>query len=161
MNEWVVNKSSTNQTAMKRTWLSRTRLSRTCLSLAGLALCAITLLNLSSCAHSQQLVQVTVQPSGGFVFGGYGAQGQFTALGLYIHPPESKDITNKVVWSLDISNFATLTQTGQITYTRTDGCGSGNVTATYNSNPSDPAAGSVLTSSAPVSGGNNGMPACQ
>jgi hypothetical protein len=130
-------------------------------SLAARAFSTVLLLNLLSCARSQQLVSMALQPAGGFVFEGYNAQGQFTAYGTYIHPPETKDITDKVVWSIDISNFATLTQTGQITYTRTDGCGSGQVTATFNSNSSNPSAGSVVTASAPVSGPNNGSANCQ
>ncbi len=119
------------------------------------------LLTLVSCARDQQLVSIAVQPSAGFVFEGYGAQGQFTAFGTYIHPPETKDITDKVVWSLDIANFGTLTPTGQLTYTRTDGCGSGNVTATFYSNSSNPTAGSVMAASAPVTGANNGSASCQ
>jgi hypothetical protein len=119
------------------------------------------LLTLVSCARNQQLVSIAVQPSAGFVFEGYGAQGQFTAFGTYIHPPETKDITDKVVWSLDIANFGTLTPTGQLTYTRTDGCGSGNVTATFYSNSSNPTAGSVMVASAPVAGANNGSASCQ
>jgi hypothetical protein len=127
------------------------------------ALLAISagLLNVPSCARSQQLVSIAISPAGGFVFGGFGAQGQFTAAGTYIHPPETKDITDKVVWSLDIANFATLTQTGQITYTRNDGCGSGQVSATFYSKPNDPTAGNEISASAPVSGGNVGSPNCQ
>jgi hypothetical protein len=130
-------------------------------SIAALLATAALLLSVPSCARSQQLVGITLQPSGGFVFEGYGAQGQFTAFGSYIHPPETKDITDKVVWSVDISNFATLTQTGQITYTRTDGCGSGQVTATFNSDPNNPSSGSVITGSAPVSGLNSSTASCQ
>jgi hypothetical protein len=123
--------------------------------IATLLLAAIALLNLSSCAHSQQLVGISLQPSGGFVFEGYNAAGQFTALGSYIHPPETKDITDKVVWSLDIANFGTVTN-GLVTYTRTDGCGSGQVTATFTQND-----GNVVVGSAPVSGANNSNPSCQ
>lgn len=119
-----------------------------------LILAASSLLSLSSCAHNQHLVSITLQPSGGFVFEGFNAQGQFTALGAYVHPPVTKDISNKVVWSLDVSNFGTLTQTGQITYTRTDGCGSGDVMATFNDG------GNVVTASAPVKGVNDGTPSC-
>jgi hypothetical protein len=113
---------------------------------------AAALLNTSSCARSQQLVAITLSPAGGFVFEGAGATGQFTAYGTYIHPPETKDITNKVVWSVDIANFATITQQGLITYQRSDGCGSGLVNATFNSDPTNPSAGSVVVASAPVKG---------
>ncbi|MBV8053232.1 MAG: hypothetical protein JOZ80_18740 [Acidobacteriaceae bacterium] len=124
--------------------------------LLGTVFCAVIL---PSCGSNQKLVSITLQPSGGFVFEGFGATGQFTAIGTYIHPPVSKDITKEVVWSLDIENFATLTQTGLITYTRADGCGSGNVTATHHSDPghSDDA---VLVGTAPVKGGKDGTQGC-
>jgi hypothetical protein len=123
-------------------------------SVTVLALAASSLLSLSSCAHNQHLVSIALQPSGGFVFEGFNAQGQFTALGTYIHPPVTKDISSQVTWSLDVSNFGTLTQTGQITYNRTDGCGSGNVTATFNDG------GNLVTGSAPVRGVNDGTSSC-
>jgi hypothetical protein len=130
-------------------------------NVAALFLAAALLFSSSGCARDQKLVSIAVQPSGGFVFEGYGAQGQFTAYGTYIHPPETKDITDKVVWSLNIANFGALTQTGQMTYTRADGCGSGEVTATFYSNPSAPSAGSVMAASAPVKGANDGSASCQ
>jgi hypothetical protein len=131
------------------------------LSIVILVVCGALLFSLSSCARDQKLVSIAVQPSAGFVFEGFGAQGQFTALGTYIHPPETKDITNKVVWSLNIANFGTLTQTGQLTYTRADGCGSGQVTATAYSNPANPSAGSAVVASAPVKGVLDGSANCQ
>jgi len=123
-------------------------------SIAVLMVVGATLMSQPSCARSQQLVAITLQPSGGFVFEGYNAAGQFTAYGSFIHPPETKDISDKVVWTLDIANFGTITQTGLVTYTRTDGCGSGLVNATYNNPPGNPS-GSVILGSAPVSGWNN------
>lgn len=136
---------------MKRTWSS----------IAILAVSVILLSSLLSCARDQKLLSITLQPADGFVFEGLNAQGQFTALGTYEHPPETKDITDKVVWTLDIANFGTLTPSGQITYTRTDGCGSGNVTATFYSNPNDPTSGSAITASAPVKGSKDGSSTCQ
>ena len=132
-----------------------------CWSVLFLVAGGVSLLSLSSCARDQRLVSIAVQPSQGFVFEGYGAQGQFTALGTYIHPPETKDITNQVVWTLNIANFGTLTQTGQITYTRSDGCGSGQVTATFYSDPGNHSAGYVVLGSAPVKGVLDGTTPCQ
>ncbi len=123
-------------------------------SIGVLMVVGATLMSQPSCARSQQLVAITLQPSEGFVFEGYNAAGQFTAYGSFIHPPETKDISDKVVWTLDIANFGTITQTGLVTYTRTDGCGSGLVNATYNTPPGNPS-GSVVVGSAPVSGWNN------
>jgi hypothetical protein len=130
------------------------------ISLAVLVAMAAALLNTSSCAREQTLESITLSPAGGFVFEGYGAVGQFTAYGNFIHPPETKDVTDKVVWSLDIQNFGNVTPQGIVTYTRTDGCGSGQVNATYNNPPGDPA-GSVIVGSAAVSGFNNNTSSCQ
>lgn len=136
---------------MKRTWCS----------VAAVVVIAVSMVSSLSCARDQELVSIALQPAAGFVFEGFDAQGQFTALGTYIHPPETKDITNKVVWTIDIANFGTITPAGQITYTRTDGCGSGNVTATFYTNASNPTAGSVVTASAPVKGSKDGTATCQ
>jgi hypothetical protein len=127
--------------------------------LSFVLVCGVTLF-VPSCGHEQQLVSITLQPSGGFVFEGFGAQGQFTAFGNFIHPPETKDITNQVVWKLDVANLATLTQTGLITYNRTDGCGSGNVTATHYNKGSNATAGPVVVGTALVKGVNDGTPKC-
>ena len=116
---------------------------------------AVVLLNLSSCAREQKLESITLSPANGFVFGGVGATGTFTAYGNFIHPPETKDVTSQVVWSVDIANFGTINQQGVITYQRSDGCGSGLVNATYN-NPPGNANGSVIVGSAPVKGSQSG-----
>ncbi len=121
--------------------------------------CSIAIM-VPSCGHDQQLTSIEVRPAG-FVFAGFGAQGQFTAIGTYIHPPQTKDITTQVVWKIDIANFATITQMGLVTSTRSDGCGSGNVTATHYSNPSNPSAGTVIMGSATVKGANDGTTTCK
>lgn len=125
-----------------------------------LAFVCLIAIMVPSCGHDQQLTSIEVRPSG-FVFEGLGAQGQFSAIGTYIHPPEAKDITNQVVWSIDTQNLATVTQTGLVTSTRGDGCGSGNVIASHYSNPSNPSNGSLITGSAFVKGVNDGTSKCQ
>lgn len=124
--------------------------------ITALAVIALALLNTSGCARGQKLVSVALSPAAGFVFEGYGAAGQFTAYGNYIHPPEQKDITNQVKWSLNIANFGTVSQSGLVTYTRTDGCGSGDVTATFTESD-----GSVMVATATVAGANNANASCQ
>jgi hypothetical protein len=128
--------------------------------IAVLVAMAAALLNTSSCARQQTLESITLSPAGGFVFEGFGATGQFTAYGNFIHPPETKDVSDKVVWSLDIQYFGTINQQGVVTYTRTDGCGTGQVNATYNNPPGQPG-GSVVVGSAPVSGPNISSASCQ
>jgi hypothetical protein len=127
---------------------------------AGLMFVAAILLSQPSCARPQQLVAINLSPAGGFVFSGPGATGIFTAFGVYIHPPETKDITDQVVWSINIENFGTITQQGVITYERSDGCGSGLVNATYSNPPGNPS-GSVVVGSAPVAGGKATEMSCQ
>lgn len=109
-----------------------------------------------SCGHGQILESITLLPSGGFIFEGYLAAGQFKAIGNYAYPTQTKDITDQVLWQLDVANFGTITQTGLVTYTRTDGCGSGFVTATSYSDSQNPSAGTAVIGSALVEGVNAG-----
>lgn len=125
-------------------------------AVAALAVIAVALVYTSGCARDQKLESITLSPTGGFVFEGSFAAGQFTAYGNYIHPPETKDISSIVTWSINIQNFGTISSNGLVTYTRTDGCGSGQVSATYKNGD-----GSVVVGSAPVSGGNNNGAGCQ
>jgi hypothetical protein len=129
-------------------------MNRNCLGL--ILVCAAVVL-LPSCGHQQSLQSITVTPSG-FVFEGVGAQGQFTALGNYIHPPATKDITNQVVWKIDVANLATITQTGLVTAVSV--CGHGDVTATSYSDPANPSASNLLVGTATVSGVDDGTTKC-
>ena len=69
-------------------------------SYIGLALGALVvvgaMLSLPSCGHDQKLVSVTVSPSAATI-AGPGIEVDFKAVGTYIHPPESRDITTSVV----------------------------------------------------------------
>ena len=70
---------------MSRKWFSK----------FALAAVAALFLAMSSCAFNQHLTSIRVSPPGA-TFQGVGAQIQFTAVGTYIHPPETKDITSQV-----------------------------------------------------------------
>jgi len=124
--------------------------------IAALLVAAIGLLNLSSCARSQQLVGITVSPTGSTItLGGVGeqVQTQFTAFGSYIHPPENKDVTSTAVWNTDSPTIITLDpkHPGLVTTTGF-GCGTNlGVTASIYSDPSNPSAGSVVVGSATIS----------
>jgi hypothetical protein len=69
-----------------------------------LATCLITLI-VPSCGHDQQLVSISIAPSTE-TFGASnipvsadaGLNVQLRALGTYIHPPVTKDITNQATW---------------------------------------------------------------
>ena len=64
----------------------------------------------SSCARDQQLVGISIRPAKGTFFTpDPAAQIQYTAIGNFIHPPESKDITSQVTWKTDIPQLVTVT----------------------------------------------------
>lgn len=56
-----------------------------------------------------------------------GAQLQFKAIGTYIHPPENKDVTQQVKWSIDSQHLVTIDGPGLVT--AISDCGTGNVMA--------------------------------
>ena len=126
-------------------------------SIAALLVAAVVLLNLSSCARSQELVGITVTPQGSSItIAGPDpdeqVSTQFTALGSYIHPPETKDITSKAVWTTNTPSIIALdpNQPGLVTTTG-QGCGTNlGVTASVYSNPSNPSAGSVVVGAATI-----------
>lgn len=115
-----------------------------------------------SCAREEELVSIEVQPSGGLIFEGAGAGGQVTALGHFIHPPRTKDISGQVTWRIDIANFATVSSTGFVSYSRADGCGSGNVIATHSIHPDSTAiTGPVVVGTTSLKGVNDGTDVCK
>lgn len=110
-----------------------------------------------SCGNKQELVSIQVTPAQ-VNFQGFGAQSQMTAMGSYIHPPATKDITRAVTWGTDAPGEVSVSQTGLVTAINT--CGSGQVTATAYSNPANPAAGSAIRGTADVAILLNGSPNC-
>ena len=92
------------------------------LSLVALVAAAGMLLGLNSCAHGQQLVSIQVQPTVETVGAtnipvpeDAGFQVQLRALGTYIHPPVTKDITNEVTWESNTVQMFTVNSTGLLT----------------------------------------------
>lgn len=100
-----------------------------CIGIALGALLAVgAALSLPSCGHDQKLVSLQVNPSGfTFLKPNAGATGQFTAIGTYIHPPATKDVTSQATWAVD-DNLITI-NAGLVTTTGA-GCGGANVSAT-------------------------------
>jgi hypothetical protein len=103
-----------------------------------------------SCAHDQQLVGISVQPS----VENFGAQDptlnvQLRALGHYIHPPVTKDITDQVTWASNTPGVAVVTSTGLLSPNGTD-CGNSLISATVQTNHSTgdrPSSGALITGS--------------
>lgn len=115
----------------------------------------LCVIGLSSCGHDQQLVSIDLQP-GVETFGATnipvtddaGLQVQVKAMGNYIHPPVTKDITDQAVWASNTPQMVTVNSTGQITATG-NFCGSTLITATVTTNKS---AGGISSSGAEVVG---------
>ncbi len=115
---------------MRRKWFS----------VAALIIAAIVLLSVSSCGDPQELVSISVAPSTE-TFGASnipvnldtGLTVQLRALGTYVHPPVTKDITNQVVWASNDTQMVTINSTGLATATG-DTCGGTLISATVNTN---------------------------
>ena len=125
------------------------------LSIVVLTAVAGLLLGLNSCAHGQQLVSIQVQPTVENIGStttpvpdDRGIQVQLRALGTYIHPPVTKDITNQVTWASNTTQMFTVDSTGMLTTTG-ELCGGTLVSATANTNTS---AGGLNSSGAIVTG---------
>src|ERR1700688_1024828 len=99
-------------------------MSRKWFSIAALMIAATSLFSVSSCGDPQELVGITVQP-GSVTFGASnipvsadaGLTTQLTALGTYVHPPVTKDITSQVTWASSDNQEVTVSSTGLITAT--------------------------------------------
>jgi hypothetical protein len=136
---------------------------RKLISFVVLAIAAAALLYLASCARSQELVSITVQP-GTETFGAAnipvnldaGLEVQLQAVGTYIHPPVTKDITDKVTWASNSPNMVTVSSTGMLTATGLE-CGGAIVSATMVTNTS---AGGISSSGAAVIGYMNANVTC-
>jgi len=110
---------------------------------------------LPSCGREQQLVSIDIQP-GVETFGSTnipvlldaGLTVQLRALGNYIHPPVTKDITNQATWASNTPGLATVSSTGLVTATGLD-CGNALVSATVKTNTS---AGNISSTGAIVTG---------
>lgn len=109
---------------MNRKWLGKW------IGMVSLVVAGVWLLNLSSCARSQQLTGITVSPSSfTFLTPSKALVTNYTAIGTFIHPPESKDITALVTWNVDFQGMVTI-NAGAVSPTGTE-CGVANISASY------------------------------
>lgn len=129
------------------------------LSAIGLFAAACFLLSLSSCAHDQQLVAMTIQPSSfTFLQPDPVAQAQFTAIGTYIHPPATKDITSVVTWKSSIQQVATVSSAGIVSPAGNGGCGGSNISASASQGAGP--GGNTVFAFATVTVDNPAVPGC-
>ncbi len=109
-----------------------------------------------SCGDPQELVSIQIQP-GTETFGAAnipvsqdaGLQAQLTAMGTYVHPPVTKDITNQVTWASNFPQAITVTSSGLLTVTG-NACGGSIISAALQTN----ADASGLSASGAVVSGN-------
>jgi len=109
-------------------------------SIAALIIAGILLLSVSSCGDKQELTSISIQPSvetfGASnipVIDDAGATVQLRALGTYVHPPVTKDITDQVTWFSNTPAMVTVNSTGLITVVGGP-CGGTLISATVQTN---------------------------
>ena len=121
------------------------------------ALVAVALLTLPSCGHDQKLESIAINPSGASITGA-GVVVNFQAIGTFIHPPESKDITTSVVWMSAAPQVVSIVSNTGVATSGT-GCGTNiTITATAYSNPQSKSGSVVVGTSAVSVKGNPGCP---
>jgi hypothetical protein len=133
------------------------------LSIVVLVAVAGLLFGVNSCGRSQELVSIQIQPVSE-TFGATnipvnfdkGLTVQLRALGTYIHPPVTKDITSTVTWASNDTQMMTVDATGLLTVTGLS-CGGSLISATLRTNTS---AGGVSSSGAIVTGYMTGNVVC-
>jgi Divergent InlB B-repeat domain len=121
------------------------------------------LLTVPSCGDPQELVSIAVQPATETigattipVAADAGYKVQLTALGSYLHPPVTKDITDQVTWlSTDLQMF-TINSAGLLTATGIS-CGTTLISAALQTNAD---ASGVSSSGAVVTGYMNASVTC-
>src|SRR5271170_4958151 len=101
-------------------------------SYIGLALGTLLMvgaaLSLPSCGHDQKLTSISIQPATStFLDPDPSLQVQYTAMGTYIHPPATKDVTSQATWAVD-SNLVTIN--AGLVSPANGICGTGNISAT-------------------------------
>ena len=121
----------------------------------GVFLAAFLLSTLLSCGHDQQLESITIVPAvenfGSTktpIIEDAGLNVQLRALGSYIHPPVTKDITSQVTWTSNTPQMVTVDAHGVITATGF-ACGNTIISATIVTNHSD---GAISSTGALVTG---------
>jgi len=128
-----------------------------CLRTVGALALVFSLVAMLSCAHDQQLVGITIKPEvENFGSADPALNVQLRAIGNYIHPPVSKDITDQVIWNSNTPNMVTVTTTGLLSPAGF-ACGNALVSATVQTNHS---VGNRSSSGAIISGYMTANVAC-
>jgi len=98
---------------------------------------------LLGCGFKRQLVSIEVIPSGSNITG-TGVIVDFKALGHYIHPPDTHDITDQVTWESSAPQIISIDANTGVAVSG-DGCGTNIlITATGYSDPNSHSGGVVV-----------------
>jgi Divergent InlB B-repeat domain len=105
-------------------------MSRKWFSIVALIAIATFFLSLSGCGFNQHLVSINIPSSSG-TFGAAdpGLFFDFKAFGTYVHPPQTKDITNLVTWQSDNPQVVQVSSMGVVSPNL--GCGVADIYATF------------------------------
>ncbi len=116
---------------MTRKWLGKW------ITILGVVGAGALLLSLSNCARSTQLEGISITPSSGGTFGAVDPTlyFQFKAIGTYIHPPKTVDITDQVDWQSDNPQVIQITSAGVASPSQ--GCGVAQVFAEMHQDGND------------------------
>ncbi|MCU1302108.1 MAG: hypothetical protein JWQ87_2392 [Candidatus Sulfotelmatobacter sp.] len=128
-------------------------MSRKWFSVLTLVATATFFLSLSSCGFNQHLVSINI-PSKGGTFGAADPRlfFNFQAFGTYVHPPQTKDITNLVTWQSDNPQVVQVSSAGVVSPSL--GCGIGDISATFKDGSNEVVSNSVpVTVDGPASSG--------
>jgi len=119
-----------------------------------LLICSLAII-VPSCGSGQQLLSIAIQPpvetfgsSTTPVNEDMGLKVQLRALGSYIHPPATKDITNTVTWASNTADIATVNSAGVLNAAGV-ACGDALISATVTTNRSS---GNISSQGALVTG---------
>jgi len=109
-------------------------------------LAMLALATLPSCGFKRKLVSITLIPDTA-TLAGPGVELQFQAIGNYVHPPDSRDITDSVAWNSAAPQVVTIDKNGLATSQL--GCGTDiTITATGHTDPHDDSSGVVVATAA-------------
>jgi hypothetical protein len=105
-------------------------------SIFALIATATFLMNVSSCGFNQHLVSISIAPASG-TFGAADTSlfFAFGALGTYVHPPATKDVTSLVTWGSDNPQVVQVSSTGVASPASNVNCGVANISASFYDSP--------------------------
>lgn len=123
-----------------------------------IAICA-AVLPVAGCGNTQQLETITVTPSSvTFLSPATTLTFQLTAVGTYVHPPATKNLTDQVTWQSDAPELVAVTNTGVVSTAGQGHCGVAGVSASLKTN--SPTGNVVVSNSVTVTVDDSTNPIC-